>query len=445
MLSAILNSKSGKIGIFSLLVLIAISLTVMFRNPSDFGNQIWNNPTYWADHPKLAAPSWTTLFDSSKIQHQVLVSSSPTEVITVENRKTLEYHFDVKLSSESDPTFLSFSVSQLKFHEVSPIITVFLEQGEQRLFVYRYVVPQKAADEPSPVIRYIDNPFRVQLTSDFKVEQDISEFFDSLRQLGEKEFKAIVRVNVTNPQDTVGEVRFIAGGEVFGWIGTDNVGRNLAEGILFGLPIALLIGAVVAVFATLIGAVVGAVSAYVGGKVDAMIQRFIDVIMSLPALVIIIYLVFIYGAKLSYIIIFIIFFSWPNLAIEIRPLIMQIKENGFIAHAHARGLSGSHIVFKELLPQTSPLLLANFILVFPKAILAEAALSFLGLSDPSIPTWGYMLQQGFQTGAIFLGHWWWVLAPGIAIVLTTLVFVLISNALEEYTEPRLQRLKGGAK
>lgn len=440
MFRTILRSGIGKAGLLLLFVLIAGSIIVTITYPRDFGNQIWNNPSYWADHPKLAAPGWTAWFDSSKTQHQVLTSTSPTNItMTDEDGKVLEYYFTTKLSSESDPTFLSFSVLQLKFHDISPIITVFFEQGEQSLFLYRYVVPEKSVNEPSPIVRYVGNPLRVQLASDFTVQRDVDKFFDGLRSAGEDEFRAIVRINFFNSQDTVEEVRFVAGGEVFGWLGTDNVGRDITQGILFGLPVALTIGITVALFVTFIGASIGAISGYVGGKTDTLIQRLIDIMTTIPTLPIIIFLIFVFGARLSYVVFFLIIFGWTGLAIQLRPWIMQIRESGFIALARVRGFSGPRIIFKHLLSQTLPFLIATFVLMVPIAILAEAGLSFLGLGDPSIPTWGYMLQQGFQTGAIFLGYWWWVLPPGIAIVVTSLAFVLISYPLEEYAEPRLQK------
>ena len=441
MLRTILRSSIGKIGLLLLFVLTVGSIIVTLTYPHDFGKQIWNNPTYWADYPKLAAPKWTAWLNPNKTQHQVLISSSPSNTIKIdEGGKIMEYYSTARLSPESDPTFLSFSISGIKFYETSPIITVFLEQGEQRLFLYRYVVPQKGADESSPVVRYANNPFRVQLTSDIVVQRDVTKFLNDLRESGKNEFETVVRVNFSNSQDTAKEIRFIVGGDVFGWLGTDNVGRDITQGILFGLPVALMIGFTVAFFVTLIGASVGAISGYyVGRKIDTLIQRFIDVMTTIPTLPIIIFLIFAFGARLSYVILFLIIFGWTGLAIQLRPWIMQIRESGFIALARAQGYSAPRIIFRHLLSQTLPFLLASFVFMVPIAILSEAGLSFIGLGDPSIPTWGYMLQQGFQTGAIFLGYWWWVLAPGTAIVVTSLAFVLISHPLEEYAEPRLQK------
>lgn len=434
-LRTVLGSFSGKVGLLLLLILGAGSAVAMAVFPPDFGTQIWNNPAYWADYPKTAAPVWW--IGSGNTRHQVLVSTSPSTATQDGSGRVLDYRFELSLSAETDPKFLSFSVSQIQFEDESPVISVFLEQDGQRLPVYRYVVPGKSAAETSPVSRYTNEPFRVQLTSDYAIERQVKEFLGSLRSDGHNQYTAIVRVAFSNSQNSVQEVRFVAGGNTFGLLGTDNVGRDIFQGILAGLPIALLVGIVVAFFVTLIGAVIGTVSAYAGGGVDMLIQRIIDVVTMVPTLPIVIFLVFAFGANLLYIILFLIVFGWTGLAIQIRPWIMQIREEGFIALARARGYSPMRIVVMHLIPQTLPLLFANLVFAMPGAILSEAGLSFLGLGDPSLPTWGQMLQGGFSTGAIYLGYWWWVLAPGLAIVLTALAPALISQALESYTEPRL--------
>lgn len=448
MVRAILGSVAGKIGLALLFILVAVSIIVPLIFPKDFGSRIWNNPAHWAEYPKVAAPAWTVWFDDAKTRHQIFASADADNIVIVENeyRKVLEYRFTVGLSPKTDPAFLAFSVSGVRFYETSPVITVFLEHSDQRVFLYRHVVPGKAAGESSSVSRYSESPLRVQITSDFGVERTVYEFLDNVRRKGAGAFTAVLRVDFEEPHGFVEEARFVAGGEAFGWLGTDNVGRDIAQGILFGSPIALLVGVSVAFFVTLLGAIVGAVSGYAAGtKLDTFIQRAIDVIASIPTLPIIIFLVFAVGAKLSYIILLLIIFGWTGLAIMIRPMIMQIREAGFIALARAQGFSAPRIIFRHLLMQTMPYLLVNFVFMVPGAILAEAGLSFLGLGDPSIPTWGFMLQQGFHTGAVYLGYWWWVLAPGTAIVLASLVFALIKHALEPYVEPRLNKFSGAGK
>ena len=107
--------------------------------------------------------------------------------------------------------------------------------------------------------------------------------------------------------------------------------------------------------------------------------------------------------------------------------------------ARALGASHRHIIRRHVFPHTAPYVFTQLIFFVPAAILAEAGLSFLGLGDPSLPTWGQILENGFRTGAVFLGYWWWVVAPGLLIVLTAVTFMLLSLAMEPIVNPRLRR------
>lgn len=434
MCSVVFRSVSGKIGLALLLLLVGGSVYVWTTYPHNFGESVWGNPAYWADNPKLAPPSWT----GGKTKHQVVTDSSP-DVQENGSGKVLTYRFHISLAKAADPDFLSFSVSDVSFWRDAPVIEVSFENGTNSIFLSRYFVPSRDTGESVPARRYKLEPFRTLLTEDAETADTVKMYLSSLRQNGKLSFDAVVKMTLGDTRDKVASIRFVAGGETFGFLGTDNIGRDLWQGLMFGLPISLTIGLVVAFFSTLIGAVLGGISGYVGGKTDTLLQRFIDLMTTVPVLPILIFLIFAFGSHMSYVVLFLIVFGWTGLTIQLRPWIMQIRESGFIALAKARGYSGQRIILRHLLPQTLPFLVANFVLSIPAAILAEAGLSFLGLGDPSLPTWGYMLQQGFQTGALSNGYWWWVLPPGIAVFVASLTFFLIYYPLESYIEPRLRK------
>jgi peptide/nickel transport system permease protein len=132
-------------------------------------------------------------------------------------------------------------------------------------------------------------------------------------------------------------------------------------------------------------------------------------------------------------------FSWPGLTILVRSMVLQLREGQLVEAARGMGASRSRIMRRHVFPQVAPFIVAQMIFFAPAAILAEASLSFLGLGDPSIPTWGQMLEAGFRTGALYVGYWWWVLPPGILIVITALAFMLLALALEPVVDPRLRR------
>lgn len=230
-------------------------------------------------------------------------------------------------------------------------------------------------------------------------------------------------------------------GSCYGLLGTDFRGRDIFVGILWGSRVALMIGITYAVAVVLIGLVYGVVSAYAGGLVDEVMQRINEILYSIPLLPFLILLSYtireLYGGlSVWHIIGVLIIFAWTGLAIVVRSMALQIKEQPFVEAARAVGASGSRIVFKHILPQLMPYAFASMALAVPGAILIEAGLSFLGLSDPNIPTWGKMIYEAQNS----LSSWWWVLSPGLMIAVTGMTFVFIGNALDTILNPKLRRL-----
>jgi peptide/nickel transport system permease protein len=231
----------------------------------------------------------------------------------------------------------------------------------------------------------------------------------------------------------------VAGGAVYGVLGTDTLGRDLAQGLLFGLPVALLIGLAASTVSTAIGAGLGLLSGYLGGRTDLAIQRAADIVNNVPLLPLLIFLVFVLGSQLWLILLVLVAFSWPGLTITIRSMVLGLRSSPEVEAARAMGASDRHIILKHVFPHTAPFVFTQLIFFVPAAILAEAGLSFLGLGDPSLPTWGQILEQGFRTGAVFLGYWWWVVSPGLLIVITAVTFMLLALAMEPIVNPRLRR------
>jgi peptide/nickel transport system permease protein len=253
------------------------------------------------------------------------------------------------------------------------------------------------------------------------------------------EYVAQVRMALADPADSVAWVRAVAGGTVYGLLGTDGSGRDLAEGLAFGLPVALLIGLTAATVSTAIGTGLGMLSGYKGGRTDLLIQRAADVVNNVPLLPLLIFFVFVFGAQLWLILLLLVAFSWPGLAILVRSMVLGLSGSQEVEAARAIGASSRHILVRHIFPHTAPYVFTQLIFFVPAVILAEAGLSFLGLGDPSLPTWGQILEDGFRTGAVFLGYWWWVVSPGLLIVITAMTFMLLALAMEPIVNPKLRR------
>jgi peptide/nickel transport system permease protein len=120
-------------------------------------------------------------------------------------------------------------------------------------------------------------------------------------------------------------------------------------------------------------------------------------------------------------------------------MVLHANSSQLVESTRALGASKMRIMFRHVLFQIAPFVLAQMIFFTPGAILAEAGLSFLGLGDPSIPTWGQILESGFSTGAVYAGYWWWVVPPGLLVVLAAMTFVLLTLGLEPMVNPRLRK------
>jgi len=221
--------------------------------------------------------------------------------------------------------------------------------------------------------------------------------------------------------------------------GCDEIGRDLLTLFLYGGRISLLVGFLAALLSTLLGAVAGLVSGYLGGLVDSVIMRVVDALLALPGLVLMIIFAAILGPSLFNVILVISVLSWPPVARVVRSQVVSLKEYPHVEAAKAFGAGATRIIFKHIAPATMPVVLANMVLQISNAIIAEAALSFLGLGDPRIPSWGGILRFAFRMGAMSAGYWWYVVPPGTGILLAVLSVTFISYALDEIVNPKLRR------
>ncbi len=236
----------------------------------------------------------------------------------------------------------------------------------------------------------------------------------------------------------------LANGPVLGapsshyWLGTDDNGRSVLTLLIWGSRISLLVGLSATVISMVIGTLMGLVSGYFGGWIGRITFRVTEWMLVIPFLPLAIGLATVLGPGLFNIIIVIGVTSWPSTALLIRSQTLSIKERAYVERAEAIGGGRWHQMGRHVLPNVMPMVFANTTLTVAGAILTETTLSFLGLGDPTRTSWGSMLDSAYQVGAITTGSWWFVIPPGICVVLVVLAFTLIGQALEEVLNPRLR-------
>lgn len=466
----VLSNGGGRVGAVLLASILLISLFVVLTFPLDFGTKQWSNPAAWADNPKSAPPVWTSFMsDDPTAEHIILKTTRIASERKEGNLIVRSYALDLEYTSLKSPGFVALSMSNFTYYGKAPYVSLFVHRPDGTVLEpYHLFISGPAPGETSPISRFEETPFRVNLGGEREVISVLSDLyresygqtltrtdifnlgaekllFGVIEDSGSKRpsilpgsYRFRVDFASEDPRDSLHLVKLVVGGSVFGAMGTDALGRDLAIGLLFGFPVALVIGLTTAVAVTAIGALLGITSGYVGGRVDTIIQRTSDVLANMPLLPLLIFFAFVLGQKLIIVILILIAFSWPGLTIVIRSMVLQVKAAAFVEAARAMGASRKRIMLRHIFPQVAPFVFSQLVFLVPGAILAEAALSFLGLGDPSIPTWGQILEYGFRSGAIYVGFWWWILPPGLLIVITATSFVLLALSLEPLVNPRLR-------
>jgi peptide/nickel transport system permease protein len=222
------------------------------------------------------------------------------------------------------------------------------------------------------------------------------------------------------------------------WLGTDELGRSVLDLVIQGSQISLFVGFLATTISMLIGALVGIVAGYSGGWSEVILMRLTDWFLVVPFLPLAIVLIAVLGRGLFVIAFVIGVTTWPGTARVVRAQVLTLKERPYVERARALGASNRQIVTRHILPNVFPLIFANTILVVAIAIYTEAILSFLGLGDPFSVSWGSILESAFAEGAISLGAWWYLVPPGLCIVLVVFAFTMCGYAFDGILDPRLR-------
>jgi peptide/nickel transport system permease protein len=221
-------------------------------------------------------------------------------------------------------------------------------------------------------------------------------------------------------------------------LGTDHLGRSVWTQFVWGSRISLLVGLAATVLAMVIGTVVGVMAGFIGGATGGLLMRITEWFLVIPFIPLALVLAAVLGPSIQNIIIVIGITSWPATARVIRAQVLTVKQRDYVDRSRALGASNRHVMGRHIFPNIAPLILANTTLTVPIAILSETTLSFLGLGDPSRPSWGKMLEDGFAAGALSQHAWWYYVPPGLGVMVVVLAFVLCGHALEEILDPRLR-------
>lgn len=221
-------------------------------------------------------------------------------------------------------------------------------------------------------------------------------------------------------------------------LGCDDGGVDMLSELMQGGRISLIVGFAATLVAMVIGGGVGIASGYFGGWTDITLMRITDYLLVIPDLVFAMVIADIWGPSLFHVILVIGILEWTSTARVIRAQVMTVKERVYVKRARALGSGHARIITRHILPQVGPLLIANTVLTVAIAIYLETALAFLNLEDPTVTTWGTILEHAVNRGAVSAGAWWAIVPDGICIALVIVGCFLFGQAIEDALNPRLK-------
>lgn len=442
-----MKSKMGIAGITILGILVLTSIIALVAIPVETFQE-WNNPGNWISNPKVAIPIWVNIFMTEKIPEHRILENPNIENISGDGISLTSHQFGLNFDYDDFPNDFIYEFSSE--YSGSPLLqmSVIRPDGVKVDLLSTSLPYSNEKTVHSERIFSTDDAIKKNLSLqsekfEFTFERLSAEniIFSKIQTNEPLKGDYIFSIDLygVNSENQIHESKLIIGGKAFGIMGTDELRRDLAIGLLWGTPLALFIGLVVSISSVIMGLLYGVYAGYKGKKTDEMMMRVNDVIYALPALPFLIILSVTISNSIFVMVGFLTIFGWVGIAKVARSMSLQIKTRGYVDAAEMMGQKDSKIILKHIVPQLLPYAFASIAISVPAAITTEAGLSFLGLGDPSFPTWGQILHDANTFGAAARGLWWWIMPPGVMIAITGLAFVFIGNALDAIVNPRLKR------
>lgn len=446
-MSDIKHYPTAIVGMFLIFCIIGLAIYAMIAIPYERAIELWRgNEIDTYRNPEKVPPVWINAFKADKLPEGfncILTddTSDNYENVTVEDNTTggiLDVTYTYEYEFKADDYLQDiFYYIKAEFNEKQPYIEASIITPEGREI-------RTANGGISPIFRY-------KFTQDTKLERRAGKINPMIGLFSTEEsvkadnpevlqgtYLITTRIRAFEP-DTKITTELIAHGQVFGIAGTDHRRRDISTALLWGAPIALAFGLIAAFGISILTMSIAATGTWVGGWVDQGIQRITEVNMMLPFLPILIMVGAFYSRSLWVILGTVILLSIFSASIKTyRATFLQVKQSTYIEAAKVYGASNLRIIFRYMIPKIIPMLIPNLVLSIPSYVFLEASLAVLGLGDPTLPTWGKLINDAYNSGALWNEQYYWILEPSVLLIITGFSFAMVGFALDRIFNPRLR-------
>jgi peptide/nickel transport system permease protein len=435
----LLRYPSAIVGVIIILLLVVQAIYAMVTIPYNTAIQLWRGgEDVWYQNPKFAAPAWTNFFSSKKLPESFAVNSAKgtmTKTVTpgAQGAGTVDisYSFDFNYDAFPQEMILYFTTT---FQQKQPFVSVmWLTPDGRKIRIGNFGVNQKQT------YRFSQDATLATRLHDDNVMQGL--FIDpKTKQIVKGKYQLVIQ-GTTFEEGSQIDAEFVFHGLVFGLAGTDHQRRDLVLPLLWGAPVALAFGLIASFGVSILTMVIAAIGTWYGGWVDELIQRITEVNLILPFLPILIMVGTFYSRSIWVIMGVTVLLSIFGGGIKgYRSIFLQVKESMYIEAARAYGASDARIIIQYLIPRMIPLLIPTLVSSVPSFVFLEASLAVLGLGDPTLPTWGKIIDDASTNGALYKGYYYWILEPAALLMVTGLGFAMLGFALDRIFNPRLREM-----
>jgi peptide/nickel transport system permease protein len=440
-----------KVGIFAigiLIFLILLSIYAVITMPYEKTIYMWNNSQLWLKNPRNAIPIWWSIFIGKKLPTNINLSKYVKEKHISDNPKRIEYIYSFSYNYDEFPPELNIFFKS-NYKKDPPVIKIYWEKPNgDKIFLLERSLRGKEDT------LYIQNIYKLEDVLASYIKEKLGYypsypltvmrglFVDNSGNLSiyKGNYKLYLDVTFNDQNDTI-NIEPILYGLVYGIAGTDHLRRPLSIALLWGAPLDISFGVGAALSITILHLIFATISGWYGRRIDFIIQRFTEIFMLLPFLPLVIMISLFYKLTIWKLLLVVILTSLFGTGVKTqRALVLQVKNLPYIEAAKAYGASNMRIVFLYLIPKILPPVIPNLVISIPGFVFLEAILSLFGVLDPTQPTWGRIIEDAFQNGALYKGYFYWVLEPSFMLILTAISFAFLGFAIDKIVNPKLKEM-----